>query len=110
MGYSPWVHKQSDMSERLTLSLSLSQPLSTPSTPSSQLQAWACDPSLFNLVQATDSGKHKSHSVHCDPLLLENLLVMSFPGTCWPLCGAWFQCQSINVPWSQEFPGVRVWT
>ena len=54
----------------------------------------------------------------CVPLLLENLLVMSFPGTCWSLCGAWFQCRmeafdellSINVPWSQEFPGVRVWT
>ena len=27
------------------------------------------------------------------PLLLENLLGMSFPGTCWPLCGAWFQCR-----------------
>ena len=77
-----------------------SQPLSTPSTPSSQLQAWACDPSLFNLVQATDSGKHKSHSVHCDPLLLENLLVMSFPGTCWPLCGAWFQCRYGGVWWA----------
>ena len=54
----------------------------------------------------------------CVPLLLENLLGMSCPGTCWPLCGAWFQCRyeafdellSINVPWSQEFPGVRVWT
>jgi len=46
-----------------------SQPLSILSTPSSQLQAWACDPSLFNLVQAADSGKHKSHSVHCDPFL-----------------------------------------
>ena len=46
-----------------------SQPLSTPSTPSSQLQAWACDPSLFNQVQATNSGKHKSHSVHYDPFL-----------------------------------------
>ena len=63
MGYSPWVHKQSDMTERLTLFHS-SQALSTPSTPSSQLQAWARDPSLFNLVQATDSGKHKSHSVY----------------------------------------------
>ena len=34
---------------------------------------------------------------------------MSCHGTCWPLCGAWFQCRyeafdellSINVPWSQ---------
>ena len=54
----------------------------------------------------------------CVPVLLENLLGVSCPGTCWPLCGAWFQCRyggaderlSINVPWSQEFPGVRVWT
>ena len=29
----------------------------------------------------------------CVPLLLENLLGMSCPGTCWPLCGAWFQCR-----------------
>jgi len=28
----------------------------------------------------------------CVPLLLENLLGMSCPGTCWLLCGAWFQC------------------
>ena len=49
----------------------------------------------------------------CVPLLLENLLVMSFPGTCWPLCvgmEAFDELLSINVPWSQEFPGVRVWT
>ena len=54
----------------------------------------------------------------CVPLLLENLLGMSCPGTCWPLCGAWFQSGmeafdellSINFPWSQELPGVRVWT
>ena len=26
------------------------------------------------------------------PVLLENLHGMSFPGTCWPLGGAWFQC------------------
>ena len=52
------------------------------------------------------------------PVLLENLLGMSCPGTCWPLCGAWFhvgmeafdELLLINVPWSQEFPGVRVWT
>ena len=29
----------------------------------------------------------------CVPLLLENLLGMSCLGTCWPLCGAWFQCR-----------------
>ena len=29
----------------------------------------------------------------CVPVLLENLLGMSCPGTCWPLCGAWFQCR-----------------
>ena len=54
----------------------------------------------------------------CVPLLLENLLGMSCPGTCWPLCGldfsvgmdAFDELLSINVPWSQEFPGVRVWT
>ena len=54
----------------------------------------------------------------CVPVLLENLLGMSCPGTCWPLCGAWFQCRYggvdefllINVPWSKEFSGVRVWT
>ena len=54
------------------------------------------------------------------PVLLENLRGMSCSGTCWPLCGAWFQCRcgrllnvllSINVPWSQEFSGVlRFWT
>ena len=50
----------------------------------------------------------------CVPLLLENLLGMSCPGTSWPLCGAWFhvgmeafdELLSINVPWSREFPGV----
>ena len=29
----------------------------------------------------------------CVPVLLENLLGMSCPGTCWSLCGAWFQCR-----------------
>ena len=29
----------------------------------------------------------------CVPVLLENLLGMSCPGTCWPLCVAWFQCR-----------------
>ena len=29
----------------------------------------------------------------CVPVLLENLCGMSFPGTCWPLGGAWFQCR-----------------
>ena len=54
----------------------------------------------------------------CVPLLLENLLGMSCPGTRWPLCVLGFsvgmeafdEVLSINVPWSQEFPGVRVWT
>ena len=27
------------------------------------------------------------------PVLLENLRGMSCSGTCWPLCGAWFQCR-----------------
>ena len=50
------------------------------------------------------------------PVLLENLHGMSCFGTCWPLGGAWFQCRFdelllINVPWSQDFPGVvRIWT
>ena len=52
------------------------------------------------------------------PVLLENLHGISFSGTCWPSCGAWFQCMeafdellSIHVPWSQEFFGVlRIWT
>ena len=51
-------------------------------------------------------------------LLLENLLGISCPGTCWPcvvlgfsVCvEAFDELLSINVPWSQEFPGVRVWT
>ena len=54
----------------------------------------------------------------CVPVLLENLCGMSCSGTCWPLCGAGFsvgmeafdELLSINGPWSQEFPGVRVWT
>ena len=54
----------------------------------------------------------------CVPVLLENLLVMSFPGTCWSCVVLGFSVDmeafdellSINVPWSQEFPGVRVWT
>ena len=29
----------------------------------------------------------------CVPVLLENLLGMSCPGTCWSFCGAWFQCR-----------------
>ena len=28
----------------------------------------------------------------CVPVLLENLLGMSCPGTCWLLGGTWFQC------------------
>ena len=46
----------------------------------------------------------------CVPVLLENLLGMSCPGTCWPLCEAFDELLSINVLWSQEFPEVRVWT
>ena len=54
----------------------------------------------------------------CVPVLLENLLGMSCPGTCWPVCVLGFsvgmeafdELLSINVPWSQEFPVVRVWT
>ena len=33
----------------------------------------------------------------CVHVLLENLLGMSCPGTCWPLCGAWFQCSNEGV-------------
>ena len=29
----------------------------------------------------------------CVPVLLENLHGMSYPGTSWPLGGAWFQCR-----------------
>ena len=29
----------------------------------------------------------------CVPVLLENLCGMSSSETCWPLCGAWFQCR-----------------
>ena len=54
----------------------------------------------------------------CVPVLLENLLGMSCSGTFWPLVVLGFsvgmepfdEFLSINVPWSQEFPGVRVWT
>ena len=54
----------------------------------------------------------------CVPVLLENLSGMS----CLELVGRWVvlgfsvgmeafdNLLSINVPWSQEFPGVRVWT
>ena len=51
----------------------------------------------------------------CVPLLLENLLGMSFPGTCFGPCvvlgfsvsmEAFDELLSINVPWSQEFPGL----
>ena len=45
----------------------------------------------------------------CVPVLLENLLGMSCPGTCWPLVvlgfsvgmDAFDELMSINVPWSQ---------
>ena len=54
----------------------------------------------------------------CAPLLLENLHGMSCSGTFWPWMVLGFsvgleafdELLSINVPWSQEFPGVRVWT
>ena len=54
----------------------------------------------------------------CVPLLLENLLGMScleLVGPCVVLgfsvgMEAFDELLSINVPWSQEFPGVRVWT
>jgi len=36
----------------------------------------------------------------CVPVLLENLLDMSCRGTCWPLCGAWFQCRYGDVWWA----------
>ena len=43
------------------------------------------------------------------PVLLENLHGMSFPGTCWPLGGAWFQCRCGSFWMSSQlmFPGVR---
>ena len=51
-------------------------------------------------------------------LLLENLLGMSCPETFGPCVVLGFsagmeafdELLSINVPWSQELPGVRVWT
>ena len=54
----------------------------------------------------------------CVPVLLENLLGMSCSGTFWPWMVLGFsvgleafdELLSINVPWSQEFPGLRVWT
>ena len=54
----------------------------------------------------------------CVPVLLENLLVclaLELVGP-WVVLGfsvgmeAFDELLSINVPWSQEFPGVRVWT
>ena len=39
----------------------------------------------------------------CVSVLLDNLLGMSCPGTCWPLCGAWFQLSSCQL----MVPGVR---
>ena len=54
----------------------------------------------------------------CVPVLLENLHGMSCSGLVgpWVVLGfsvgmeAFDELLSINVPWSQEFPGVRVWT
>ena len=44
------------------------------------------------------------------PVLLENLRGMSWPGTCWLLGGAWFQCRYGGFRMSSYplmFPGVR---
>ena len=38
-------------------------------------------------------GSLYSEAQGCVSVLLENLRGMSFPGTCWPLVGAWFQCR-----------------
>ena len=55
----------------------------------------------------------------CVPVLLENLLgvclALELVGPCVVLgfsvgTEAFDELLSINVPWSQEFPGVRVWT
>ena len=54
----------------------------------------------------------------CVPVLLENLHGMSCSGLVgpWVVLGfsvgmeAFGELLSINVPWSQEFHGVRVWT
>ena len=54
----------------------------------------------------------------CVPVLLENLLAMScleLVGPCVVLgfsvgMEAFDELLSINVPWCQKFPGVRVWT
>ena len=55
----------------------------------------------------------------CVPLLLENLLgeclALELVGPCVVLgfsvgMEAFDELLSINVPWSQEFPGVGVWT
>ena len=55
----------------------------------------------------------------CVPVLLENLLgvclALELVGPCVVLgftvgMEAFDELLSINVPWSQEFPGVRVWT
>ena len=47
----------------------------------------------MSMVLGVTLGSLYLEAQGCVPLLLENLLVMSFPGTCWPLCGAWFQCR-----------------
>ena len=55
----------------------------------------------------------------CVPVLLENLLgvclALELVGPCVVLgfsvgMEAFDELLSINVPWSQEYPGVRVWT
>ena len=65
-----------------------------------------------------DLGSLYFEAQGCVPLLLENLLVclaLELVGPCVVLgfsvgMEAFDELLSINVPWSQEFPGVRVWT
>ena len=47
----------------------------------------------MSMVLGVTLGSLYLEAQGCVPLLLENLLGMSCPGTCWPLCGAWFQCR-----------------
>ena len=46
----------------------------------------------MSIVLGVTLGSLYLEAQGCVPLLLENLLGMSCPGTCWLLCGAWFQC------------------
>ena len=47
----------------------------------------------MSMVLAVTLGSLYLGAQGCVPLLLENLLGMSCPGTYWSLCGAWFQCR-----------------